>query len=515
MSTTLICYIKDIFSNNVKLYLIKLLVLSIVIFVTGNSFSYANENKDIDNVKIEAVNAVKKAVVKIKTDIRKSAYYLEGITTYGTGFIIDKTKGIILTNKHISNRNQLEDVEVTFYDGREAKAKLLYDDPWLDFAFIKVENLEDIPEEALEIKIAKQEIKNEQPVFMVGSNDGQEFSVQNGLVTGKYQSSGFFPVQSIRVSLNNKGGSSGSPIANAKGEATGIIFSGDDTFAFGIPINYAIDALKQLNQGITPKRYDTGLMLDYFSLDQAVKFLNFPRDQIDAYIKKFPDSRNNALIVESVIEGSPAEKVFEVGDIIWKVEGNFIGPKLYEMQSIINNSGNKEIKFEVYRKGKLIELQTLLYNLNDKVIKKMVLFGGAMFYEADDLIRVLTGAKQGEVFVNNVELGSSFDNKLPCIPVGDRDKICYINIDSIGDFKINNLDDLIKAIPHLVKQSNFMVKYRNFGVIRTYDRAFLVNRAPQLSGIKYYSYGNNPITLDYSEPLKSWQITPILETQNN
>ena len=107
---------------------------------------------------------------------------------------------------------------------------------------------------------------------MIGNNQAQALSVQTGTISSIYQSFGFFPNQSIRISLNSRGGSSGSPVCDAAGRAVALQCGGDDTFAHALPIKYIQDALAPLNKQQMPQRRDTGAMVDYYSLDRAVRF---------------------------------------------------------------------------------------------------------------------------------------------------------------------------------------------------------------------------------------------------
>lgn len=52
----------------------------------------------------------------------------------------------------------------------------------------------------------------DQPIFMAGNNEGHGFSLHTGVVADLYEITGNMPQQSIKLSLNTKGGSSGSSV---------------------------------------------------------------------------------------------------------------------------------------------------------------------------------------------------------------------------------------------------------------------------------------------------------------
>jgi S1-C subfamily serine protease len=93
---------------------------------------------------ISMLNKLNQGVVNIETTIVYSAYRNAGITG-GTGFLINK--------ENIVSPGSVCRYTIRFSDGKEAKAKLVYYDPWQDFAFLEVSPKE-IPEstDALRLK---------------------------------------------------------------------------------------------------------------------------------------------------------------------------------------------------------------------------------------------------------------------------------------------------------------------------------------------------------------------------
>lgn len=56
--------------------------------------------------------------------------------SYGTGFVVDKQKGIILTNRHVVSTGPVR-VDVVFSNRQELEGTVLYTDPLHDFAFLR------------------------------------------------------------------------------------------------------------------------------------------------------------------------------------------------------------------------------------------------------------------------------------------------------------------------------------------------------------------------------------------
>ena len=477
------------------------LYLLLVCFFLAINFAHG---KELDN---RLVNKVKQGVVSTSNIIAKSAYRGGG-KSFASGFLVNKELGIILTNAHVADNANINNLTITFYNGREAEAKFIYNDPLCDFAFLKVDS-NHIPKEIQELKLSKDEVQLQQPVFIIGNNEGQAFSMQTGTISTKYQGGGWFPCQSYAISLNTKGGSSGSPVFNHKGEVVALNFGFRGTFAEALKIQYVIDALDYVKNNKLPPRYGIGAIISYSALEKLVKYNNFPQNLLDNYSDKYPDSLNRALVVEEIFQDSPAHGILMPGDVIWKVNGYEIGPNMYNMVKIINNA-KTEVTLTIYRDGNLLSVHVKPYDLHRHSIKRIVVFGGARFYEVDEKIRMITGAKLGSLFVTKIERGSSFFDAIPYLSdYSPLNGASMVQIVELGDQKINNLDDIVAIIPKLIRTKNFIVKYINYLPTIGYDSLPYARRNVAYSDVEYKSYGDDPTELIFNESIHQWDVKKI------
>ncbi len=74
---------------------------------------------DKDTFDQNVIDKAKKKVVTIHVKISLSAYQRYNKMWSGTGFIINRGKGIILTNAHIVGTGVIGHYNVTFYNGKK------------------------------------------------------------------------------------------------------------------------------------------------------------------------------------------------------------------------------------------------------------------------------------------------------------------------------------------------------------------------------------------------------------
>lgn len=409
-----------------------------------------------EQFKQKVIDKAKKAVVTIHGKASLSAYEEPLGTWSGTGFIVNKNKGFILTNAHITGHATVGTYYLFFHDGARADAKLLYYDPWLDYAFLQVAP-ETIPEDATEIKISAKDPAMDQPAFVVGNNEGKSFSIHTGNVSSIYRITGSMPQHSINLSLNTKGGSSGSPILNEKGEAIALNYGGSETFGIGIHPSYLRYALRFIEQGKIPVRRHIGVIVDSYSLNEGVKYRQFPQEKIKGYTKKFPSSLSHALRVSSTLQGSPAAGKLLPGDIIWAVNGKEIGPNLVALDMAMNTCQEPSVCLTICRNGVWSDVEIPLYSPEVHKIQRMVSFGGALFFEMDDFFSDKIGAPAKTLTFVNVQSSTSF-NKL--IYYGSMR--FALKVEALNESPVTSLDQLIEAIPQLVAKKYFTIDYVNY-----------------------------------------------------
>ena len=227
----------------------------------------------------------------------------------GSGVIIDKDAGYVLTNNHVIDKADV--ITVTLSDGRQLNAKLLGTDPDADVAVIQIpaDNLT-----ALKIADSSQ-LRVGDFVVAIGNPFGLGQTVTSGIVSALGRSGlgieGYEDFIQTDASINP--GNSGGALVNLRGEFVGMNTAilapsgGNVGIGFAIPSNMAMTLMRSLVQNGEVRRGLLGVTTQDLTAD---------------LIKAFDLKGQHGAVVSRVETGSPAEKAgIEPGDIIVAING--------------------------------------------------------------------------------------------------------------------------------------------------------------------------------------------------
>lgn len=435
--------------------------------------------------------------------IEVTHYYSPYLGSYktewiGTGFVINKEKGWILTNKHIIKRENIAEQKVKFVNGAKYNASLVYDDLLHDFAIIKVDS-QSIPDFIEELKFNTNDIMVFQHVFMIGFNGGLNFAQQDGIITDLNQIKGQFSTQQVTISLNSKGGSSGSAVCNKKGEVVALNFAGNDISASAIPIIYITEKLAELEQGLIPTSKSLGALFKDCNLDNMVEFASFPLEKQKIYMELFSKAQNTIICIDKIIPNTPADGKLQPGDVLWEINGESVNNLLYPIMHIINQA-TSELCIKLYRDGELKEVNITPYDLRLHSIKKMVIYENLAFFEGDELSFLKKGVTPGKVFTS-LSIGGSLNDLQKSV------------IEKLGKFYINDIDSLISALPHLIKEKKFIAHTKNLSPsmmeCALESPAICKNADNQeLNMVTLDPYASNYLIFSFNESSMQWNQLP-------
>ena len=141
-------------------------------------------------------------------------------SSFGSGILIDKTNGIIITNAHVSSYSPSIN-RVNFKYSDPIQSKQIYIDPEIDLAFLQVDP-KLIPKEAIEAKLqCKNDYKQGQNVVAFGHPNGKDFTITRGIISAIRYEKDFF--ESIQTDAAINGGNSGGALIDiSSGLVVGI-----------------------------------------------------------------------------------------------------------------------------------------------------------------------------------------------------------------------------------------------------------------------------------------------------
>jgi hypothetical protein len=120
--------------------------------------------------------------VRVKSTVQYAFAEEEAGTGEGAGFLVDKGRGWVLTNAHVSGYGT-GDIEVSFQGQDFVPVEAVYIDPELDLAVLKVD-IEDLPELSLEAELKCSDTAlNGIEVAAFGHPHGLNYSASRGIIS--------------------------------------------------------------------------------------------------------------------------------------------------------------------------------------------------------------------------------------------------------------------------------------------------------------------------------------------
>jgi serine protease Do len=234
----------------------------------------------------------------------------------GSGFVYDN-RGHILTNNHVVEA--ADKIEVVFYDGTTAEAKVIGTDKASDVAVVKVENtsFQPLPKgDSAKLKVGEL-------VMAVGSPFELSQSVTTGIISALERTglginmagpneAGYESFIQTDAPINR--GNSGGPLVNMNGEVVGINSaivsggSGNDGIGFAIPMKLA--------SGVADMIIKHG-KVQYARIGIVLETLTAP---LARQLGLEPNAKG--VLAGDIVPGSPAEKAgLKRGDVITSFDG--------------------------------------------------------------------------------------------------------------------------------------------------------------------------------------------------
>jgi len=281
----------------------------------------------------------------------------------GTGFVVDQSQGLILTNRHVVDFNNADFTVVT-HSGKEFKATLLGLDPVNDLAFLKVPGID---AQALPLG-SSENLKLGQTVIAIGNTLG-EFgnTVTKGVVSGLGRTivaGGLGSSERLEGAIQTDAainpGNSGGPLLDLQGNVIGIntaVSSNGQLVGFALPIDSAIQVI---HSAIT-----TGKVIRPYL---GIRFAPVAEEIVDGIRRPAGNQLvSNGNSQPAVQPNSPAARAgLREGDIIITANGNALNESFTIARVIQRLSPGEKIELHVWRNGKELDITATLGTFDQK-----------------------------------------------------------------------------------------------------------------------------------------------------
>ena len=328
----------------------------------------------------------------------------------GTGILIDKERGYILSNAHVTGKSPAKN-EVNFKEQEAVEAEQIYIDPLLDISILQIPS-DTIPDFAMEASLACQtKYKQGRTVLAFGHPEGQDFTASRGIISGiRYERTAGYEAIQTDASVNP--GNSGGPLIDVEtGQVIGIN-------------TYRKKKAKQLNFAI-PSTHICKI-IELLQSDQ-----NPSPPNLNVIFSSNERSGEYLLISEVLDNLSP----FRTGDKIYEANGI---PVSNPSQLITAIRGLEKTKIAVKRNDKEITLNVRLQTLPLITERRGLMFSGVLI---------------GDKYTSNVSL-------LNEIVYNERD---YLSVHSVdygpAKGKLQDYDMLISIDNKVIKDLEKLKAY--------------------------------------------------------
>ncbi len=297
----------------------------------------------------------------------------------GSGVIIDASKGYVITNAHLVNKNN--SFSVTLSDGRRFKARLIGKDAASDIAVLQINanNLVALP-------FANSDtLKVGDFVIAIGNPYGLDQTVTSGIISALRRSDlgieGYEDFIQTDASINP--GNSGGALVNLKGELVGINTAilapsgsgGNVGIGFAIPSNMAQSVANQIIKYGKVDRGIVGIMMQTLTPELATAF---------------HDDMTKGAIITMVNPLSPADKAgLKLGDVITAVNGQKVETASQVKNSIGLMRSGSHMSLSILRNGKPMTITLVSANpdaYQNQVANQNPFFFGTMLQNYDTIV---------------------------------------------------------------------------------------------------------------------------------
>ncbi|XP_030507636.2 protease Do-like 7 isoform X1 [Cannabis sativa] len=329
----------------------------------------------------KALSKVVPAVVVLRTTACRAFDTEAAGASYATGFVVDKLRGIILTNRHVVKSGPVV-AEAMFVNREEIPVYPIYRDPVHDFGFFRYDPAAIQFHVYEEIPLAPESACVGLEIRVVGNDSGEKVSILAGTLARldrdapHYKKDGYndFNTFYMQAASGTKGGSSGSPVIDWQGRAVALNAGSKSSSAsaFFLPLERVVRALKFLQnsrdlscnkwEAVSIPRGTLQVTFLHKGFDETRRLgLQSETEQMVRHAS--PPGETGMLVVDSVVPGGPAYNCLEPGDVLVRMNGKVI-TQFLKMETLLDESVNQKVELQIERGGTSLNVDLTVQDLH-------------------------------------------------------------------------------------------------------------------------------------------------------
>jgi pro-apoptotic serine protease NMA111 len=333
-----------------------------------------------------------KAIVSIR-GTRMRTFDTEGSGSFmGTGFVVDRERGIILSNRHIVGQGPSTATAI-FGNYEEINLQQDYIDPVHDFGFFRYDTSKIKFAEVEEIELYPQGAKVGLDIKVCGNDAGEKLSILSSTLSrldraAPYLGIGYndFNINYFQAASGTSPGSSGSPVLDVKGHAIALNASGSvsSAAAFFLPLEPVVRALKFVQQGQNVPRGTIQTHFVHMPYDE-LRRVGVP-EEVEKHCREINPTGTGLLSVARIVpEGPGSVAGLSVVDILvecyHKRYGHRFISSFHSLWDIIDNCIDDDIVLTVYRGAEKRELKVKVQDLHSITPNTFIEIGDAVIHQ--------------------------------------------------------------------------------------------------------------------------------------